>query len=210
MVVWPPPPFRAAVNRHELAEDVALPDFEIGLFAPELEILRDEADRREREDLGLGANLGKPIDHSRCADAATLAETDMLADHRVRSDDRAGTNPGAFHHDRSRMDADAVRDDGEQQIHFGNDLLADIGDAARLRHRRPRLHQRHFEPQLIAGNDLPAELRAIDAVQIDARHRHRPFAIEHQGGGHLCQRLQHEDAGHERRCRENAPGRSLR
>ena len=117
---------------------------------------------------------------------------------RVRADDRAGADLGARHDDRRRMDADAVRHHGEQQIHFGDDLIADIGHAARLRERRARLQQRHFEAQLIARDHLPAELRAVDAVQIHARHRHRPFALEHQRRGHLRQRLEHQHAGHQR------------
>ena len=102
------------------------------------------------------------------------------------------------HDDRRRMDADAVGHHGEQQIHFGDDLIADIRDAARLRQRRARLQQRHFEAQLIARHHLPAELRAIDAVQIHARHRHRPFALEHQRRGHLRERLEHQHARHQR------------
>ena len=186
------------MNGDELAEDIALPDSEVGLLSPELEVLRDEADRRERKDLGFVADLGEPVDDRRRADAAAHPKTDMLADHRVRADDRAGANLGALHDDRRRVDADAVGHHGEQQIHFGDDLIAHIRDAARLRQRRARLQQRHLEAQLIARDDLPPELRSIDAVQIHARRGHRPFAVEHQGRCHLRQRLEHQHARHQR------------
>ena len=186
------------MNRHELTEDVAIADGEVGLLAFELEVLRDEADRRERKDLGLVADVRIPVHHGRRANAASAAKPNVLAHHGVRTDDRPGPDLRALHDDRGRVDPDAIGHNGEQQIHLGHDLIADKRHTARFRHRRARLQQRHFEPKLIARDDLAAELRAVDAVQIDARHRHRSFAIEHQRRGHLRQRLQHQDARHQR------------
>ena len=68
---------------------------------------------------------------------------------------------------------DAIGHDGEQQVGFGDDLIADVARRARLGQRRARPAQRHLEPQPVARNDLPPELRVVHAVQIHARHRHR-------------------------------------
>src|SRR5690242_15376102 len=80
-------PFSAAVNRHELTEDVAMADGEVGLLAFEFEVLWDESDRRERKDLGLVADVRIPVHHGRCADAASSAKPNVLADYGVRADD---------------------------------------------------------------------------------------------------------------------------
>ena len=59
---------RAAMDGDELAEDVALADHEPRFLAPEFQVLRHEADRRERIDLGAVADLGPAVDDRRRAD----------------------------------------------------------------------------------------------------------------------------------------------
>ena len=64
----------------------------------ELQVLRDQADRRERKDLVAVADLGRPVDDRRGADAAVAAEPHMLADDGVRTDRpcrRRSRRPGA-------------------------------------------------------------------------------------------------------------------
>ena len=51
-----------------------LPIDEPGLLALELEVLRDQADRGERKDLGAVADLGPAVDDRRRADPAVGAE----------------------------------------------------------------------------------------------------------------------------------------
>ena len=125
--VTPPPPARAAVDRHELAEDVALADHQPRLLAPELQVLRHQPDRRERKDLGAVADLGPAVDDRRRADACSSAPIRTCgADHGVRADRRARR--------RSRADgctiavgsiSPPVGHQAEQQLAFGDDLIAD-------------------------------------------------------------------------------------
>ncbi len=53
---------RAAVDRDELAEDVALADHQVRLLALVLQILRRQANRRERIDFRVVADLGPAVD----------------------------------------------------------------------------------------------------------------------------------------------------
>ena len=80
---------RAAVDGDELAEDVALADDQPRLLAAELQVLRDQADRRERKDLGAVADLGPAVDDRRRADPAVGADPDVRADGGVGTDRRA-------------------------------------------------------------------------------------------------------------------------
>ena len=80
----------AAVDRDELAEDVPPADDQARLLAAELEVLRDEADRREREDLGLVADLGPAVDDRTTRRSGSRRPIrHVLADDGVRADDRA-------------------------------------------------------------------------------------------------------------------------
>ena len=80
---------RAAVDRHELAEDVAPADHEARLLAAKLQVLRNQPDRRERVDLRIVADLGPAVDDRRGADPAVRADAHVGADRRVRADRRA-------------------------------------------------------------------------------------------------------------------------
>ena len=62
MVVTPPPLRRAAIHGGELAEHVAIADFEARGLALVLEILRRVADGGELEDLVARADGGGPVD----------------------------------------------------------------------------------------------------------------------------------------------------
>ena len=120
----------------------------------------------------------------------------MRADRRPLADLRARVD------DRRRVDLGAIRDEAEQQLGFGDDLVADVGGGLRLRERGPLPAERDLEPQAIAGDDLAPELGAVDAAQVDARVRRRVFALQQQNRRHLRQRLEHQHAGHERQARE--------
>ena len=65
----------------------------------------------------------------------------------------------------------------EQQFGFGDDLIADIGGRLRARQRVAPPAERDFEAHPVAGDDLAAELRVVDAAQIDARVRRRIVAL---------------------------------
>ena len=92
----------------------------------------------------------------------------------------------------------------EQEIGFGDDLIADVRDRLRARERGAPAAERDLQPQPVAGHDLPAELRVVHAAQIDAGVGRRPFALQQQNRRHLRQRLEHQHAGQRRRAREVA------
>ena len=104
MVVVPPPPRGAAMDGHELAEDVAAPDDQPGRLAAELEVLRDETDRREGKDLRAFADLGPAVDDRRRAHPAVGTEADVRADHGERPDRRPCADLRLRMHDRGRID----------------------------------------------------------------------------------------------------------
>ena len=99
---------RAAVDGDELAEDVAAADDQPRFLAAELQVLRDQADRRERIDLGVVADLGPAVDDRRRADPAIGADADVGADRRraARSSclRRSGRAGGRSRSDGSRSD----------------------------------------------------------------------------------------------------------
>ena len=97
---------RAAMNRRELADDVAVADHQARPLAAELEILRNQPDRGHREDLVGVADLGPAVDHRRRADAAVAADRDVGADRGVRPDAGAAADLRVRMDDGRRMDRD--------------------------------------------------------------------------------------------------------
>ena len=65
-----------------------------------------------------------------------------------------------------------------------------------------RLPSEIFEAQAIARHDLPAQFHVVDAAQVHPHVRLRVVAMQQQHGRELRQRLEHQDAGHQRRARE--------
>ena len=124
----------------------------------------------------------------------------MRPDDGVRTDNGARRDLRPFHDHGGRMNADAVRHESEQQHRFGDDLIPDVGLRPRFRQPRSCPHERHLEAQAIARHHLLPEFRLIDAVQVHARHGMRSVALEQQRRGNLCERFQHQHAGHERRA----------
>src|SRR4029078_8029339 len=80
----------AAVHGGELAEYIAIADLEARGLALVLEILRRVADRRELENLVLGADGGRPLDDGVRPDPGARTDAHAFLDHRVRADDDVG------------------------------------------------------------------------------------------------------------------------
>ena len=100
------------------------------------------------------------------------------------------------------MDVRAVGREPEQELGFGDDLIADVRDGLRARERRPPAANRDLEPQPVAGHDLAPELRVVHAAQVDPPLRRAPLALEQENRRHLGQRFEHQHAGQRRRPRE--------
>ena len=200
---------RAAVDRHELAEDVALADDEPRLLAAELQVLRHQADRRER-------------DRSRCrrrsrssrrstADAPirqfapirTCAPIDgVRTDRRARADLRAAGGRSPSDRSRSRR-----RTSAEQQLGLGDDLIADVRRGLRARQRRAPPAERDFQPQPVARHDLPAELGVVHAAQVDARVGRRAARAAAAGSPPPATATRSSARRASAARRENGPGR---
>ena len=155
---------RAAVNRHELAENVAAADDEARLFSAELQILRREADRRERIHLGLVADLGPPVDDGVRADGAVRPDAHVRTNARMRADRRPLADARAGMNGRGGSIRGPVPAEPEQQFGLGDDLIAHKRRRLRASQRRPALAKRDLEPQPIAGNHLPPELGVVHAA----------------------------------------------
>ena len=120
----------AAVNGHELAENVLLADDEARFFAAKLQVLRNEADRRERKHLSAVANLGPAVDDGRCPDGAVGADPHPGADERAGADRRPARPPTGGRSRLGRFRSDRIL---RQQL-----ALGDLIPARWLRARRAR------------------------------------------------------------------------
>ena len=154
--VTPPPP---AVPRWIVTNSrntLRSPIDEARRLAVILQILRDQADRGEREDLVAVADLGRAVDDRRGADAAVASDAHVIADDRVRADDRAGADRRARMHDRaSRSD---LRPDAVGVVATAPSAAPPPPRCCR-RYRRPHARaraapaprpHRDFEPQPVA------------------------------------------------------------
>ena len=87
------------MNGDRLSEHVPAADHQSRLLTLEFQILWDQADRGEREDLILVADFGPPIDDRGGADPTSLPDSNVLADHRVRPNDRSSADLSLRVHD---------------------------------------------------------------------------------------------------------------
>ena len=99
------------------------------------------------------------------------------------------------------MSAAGTRDLGSahHELGFGGDLVVDARDRLAPRQRRAPRADRHLEQQPIAGHHLQPELGVVDAAQPGAAGR-RLAGVHEQDGRDLRQRLDHQDARHQRRA----------
>ena len=67
----------AAVQRDELADQVAIADDQLALFAAEFLVLRDRADRGELEDAVVAADARRAFDDDVRADRRAFADLDV-------------------------------------------------------------------------------------------------------------------------------------
>ena len=198
----------AAVDGDELAEHVAVADHQPRRLAAELQVLRHQADRGEREDLvavadarcGRRSTADAPIRQSR--PIRTCAPID-----RVRADHRAGADHGARVDDGRRMDRDAGspaarRHERHHQLGFGGDLVADVRrGAARARARARRGPSVTSSRSRSPGTTWQPELGVVDAAQVDAPRSAAPSSpCISSMRRHLRQRLDHQHARHQRRA----------
>ena len=130
----------------------------------------------------------------------------MFPDRHVRTDDGARADPRPVVDDRGRVHLRAVaarrgvcRFHAHQQLRFRDDRVVQVRDGLRAREAAPADAERDFEPQPIAGDDLPPELRVVHAAQ---PHALVPGRVRQQEGCDLRQRLDHQHPGHERRAGE--------
>ncbi len=106
---------RAAVEGAELADGVAIADFEAGRLAGVFLVLRLFADGTELENAVVAADPGMAADHHMGTDDGAVADLDMLADERIRTDGDVVAKPRRGMDDGGRMDAHA---DVERMAHI--------------------------------------------------------------------------------------------
>jgi hypothetical protein len=188
----------AAVDRREFADGVVRADRQPGALTVILEVLRREADRRHREDVRSVADLRPAVDHRGRFDAAVPPDRHLWTDADIRADRRSVADPRAGMDLRRRIDPRGARLDREQQAGFRDALPFHVRHRLHLREPRAPPSHRHLEQHAIAGHDLPAELRVVDAAQRDRRVGRGARRVEDQHRGHLRQRLDHQDRGHHR------------
>ncbi len=99
-------------------------------------------------------------------------------------------------------DLGGVGDQPQQEVALGDDLIAEIRNRPRTGERRAPPPEQDLQPQAVAGDDLPPEFRVVHAAQIHAGVGRAVPAFQEQHRRHLRQRLEHEDAWHERRPRK--------
>ena len=176
----------------ELAEDVAVADHELGRLALVFEVLRRQTNRRERIELGGVADERAAVDHRGRADAAILPEHDVGANDGMRPDDGARADARAWVDVRGRIDPRLVVH-REHELRLRHELPSDLRGRAGAHDRTAPPIERHLELEPIAGHDLPAEFRVVDAAQRHAARRQ-------QQRRHLGERLDHQHRRHQRRA----------
>ena len=102
-------------------------------------------------------------------------------------------------HDGPRVDVDGATH-LDQQVGLGHQHARDTGDAVDADQRRVPPADGNLELQLVPGHDLAPELGVVHAAQEDLQAP--SLALEKQDGGHLGERLDHQDARHDGRARE--------
>src|SRR6202040_2841248 len=95
---------RAAVDRDEFADDVAVADTHFGDLTAILLVLRRRSDDGERMELTMLADRRMAVDDDVREQPRALAELDVLADEAERPDFHAARQFGAGMHDRGRVD----------------------------------------------------------------------------------------------------------
>ena len=102
------------------------------------------------------------------------------------------------------MDLGPIGHDAEDQLGFGDELVADEGRRAHPRQRLALRPQRDLEPKPVARHDLPPKLGVVHAAQVDAGVGGRILALQQQNRRGLRQRFQHQHRRHQRRARKVA------
>ena len=125
------------MNRDELAEHVAVADDEARRLAPVLQVLRRHAERPERVQHVVVAELRVAVDDARRADPVVAAEADVGADGGVRADDRARAEDRRRVHDGGRVDGGGVVDHRHVQLGLGRHLAGHARHRREARDRRP-------------------------------------------------------------------------
>ena len=200
MLVRPPPP-RAAMDGHELAEDVVAADDQAGRLAAILQVLRLRPIEANGKICVPSPMLGPAIDDRRRADPAVLPEPHVRPDrpHSARRRCPRRSAPSGCTIARGSMST--RRGAAEQQVGLGHDLVA---DDARCRAPRPAARAagraslraaagRRGRPD---GGIWPCRRRA------ERRVGRRPARGRAAGRRHLRQRFDHQHTRHQR-----APGK---
>ena len=210
IVVTPPPP---AVPRWMVTNSRKMLPAPISSrvgFAAGISVLRREADRGVREDLVAVADRGVPVDHRRRADLAVAADAHVRANHRERANGGALAN-------RPRSARRAPADRCGRSASRASSSSASTTVWPSTSAMRARLHQRTAsgaerddQLQLIAGNDVLAELGAVDAAQL---HADAPMAAgvdRAAAAPRPASAPQSSGPPASAACAENVPGKSLR
>ena len=92
------------MNSHELANPIAPANFSLRRLAGKLQILRRQANRDKREDLGFVANSGAAVDATVAVDVHALPQDDFITNHGKRTDAAARSNSSVWTNDGGGMD----------------------------------------------------------------------------------------------------------
>ncbi len=114
---------RAAAERAEFADRIAVADHEARRLAGVFLVLRIVADRGELVDAVVLADTRRPVDDDVAADARTGTDLDVIADDRVRTDFDVGGN------------ICAAGDDSRCMDHLLSSFLTRLSSASRRRMR---------------------------------------------------------------------------
>ena len=148
------------MDRHELADDVAVADHDARRLAAELQVLRHQPDRGHREDLVAVADLGAPVDHARRADPAVACRSA-----RARRSSRTGRRPSRR---RSRRRDGRSRSGGCRRARaLGSARTRPGPSRARPRPRSPR----RSAPAHAPGQSRSRRRRASPRAAADRRAR---------------------------------------
>ena len=103
-----------AMDRHELANMVALPNARFGWFSLVLQILRGQSNRNERENMGAVADGRAAVNDAMGLQTNAVAQFNFVANDRIRTDVAVATNARAAADNGGRMNVSRMSGSGHR------------------------------------------------------------------------------------------------
>jgi hypothetical protein len=156
------------------------------------------------EEFVAAADLRVSVQDDVIGDHGTLADLDMGADGRIRADVNAGTETCRGRDQRGGMNALRQLHHLQQDLGLRHAMGSRADLALHAAELPAPVQDLDLELELVAGDDGPAELRVVDADDVDLHALRVLGLLQKPDAGRLREALHDQDAGHHRLAGEMA------